>query len=78
MGMILGANLSIGKYIACVMIPVTLGNILGGGLFVGVTYWYLYLIEKVDTELKIDAKLPVSNTDEIIGKNETIVEIQEL
>lgn len=25
------------------MIPTTLGNIIGGGLFVGAAYWYLYL-----------------------------------
>lgn len=25
------------------MIPAGLGNIVGGGLFVGVVYWYLYL-----------------------------------
>ena len=25
------------------MIPAGLGNIVGGGLFVGVAYWYLYL-----------------------------------
>lgn len=25
------------------MIPTTLGNIVGGGLFVGTAYWYLYL-----------------------------------
>lgn len=43
MGMILGANLSIGKYISHVLIPVTLGNVIGGAFFVGLIYWYLYL-----------------------------------
>ena len=52
MGMILGANLSVGKYILGVMIPVTLGNILGGGLFVGFIYWYLYLANKVDYDAR--------------------------
>jgi NADPH-dependent 2,4-dienoyl-CoA reductase/sulfur reductase-like enzyme len=28
------------------MIPALLGNIVGGGLFVGVVYWYLYLSGK--------------------------------
>jgi formate/nitrite transporter FocA (FNT family) len=46
MGMILGANLSVGKYILAVMIPVTLGNIIGGSLFVGVAYWYLFSVKK--------------------------------
>jgi formate transporter len=25
------------------LIPVTLGNIIGGGFFVGLTYWIIYL-----------------------------------
>ncbi|CAF0868277.1 unnamed protein product [Rotaria sp. Silwood1] len=48
MGMMLGANLSIPKYILCVMIPVTLGNIIGGAFFVGFIYWYLYMSKKAD------------------------------
>ena len=46
MGMFLGAHLSIGRYILHVLIPVTLGNIIGGGVFVGVVYWYLYLMKR--------------------------------
>ncbi|CAF1016341.1 unnamed protein product [Adineta steineri] len=46
MGMLLGANLSIGNYILNVLIPVALGNILGGSIFVGFIYWYLYLAKK--------------------------------
>jgi formate/nitrite transporter FocA (FNT family) len=34
-------GLSVGHYIAYSMIPALLGNIVGGGLFVGVVYWYL-------------------------------------
>lgn len=41
-------GLSVGHYVAYSMIPALLGNIVGGGLFVGVVYWYLYLAE--DTE----------------------------
>jgi formate/nitrite transporter FocA (FNT family) len=51
MGMMLGANLSVGNYILHVLIPVTLGNILGGGFFVGFTYWYLYLAKTNDTDV---------------------------
>ncbi|KAI4725944.1 Formate/nitrite transporter [Aureobasidium sp. EXF-10728] len=40
----LGApQISVGLYIWKSMIPALLGNIVGGGLFVGVVYWYLYL-----------------------------------
>ncbi|CAF4244092.1 unnamed protein product [Adineta steineri] len=46
MGMVRGANLSTGNYILNVLIPVTLGNILGGGIFVGFIYWYLYSAKK--------------------------------
>jgi formate/nitrite transporter FocA (FNT family) len=28
------------------LIPVTLGNIVGGAFFVGFIYWYVYLAEK--------------------------------
>ncbi len=35
------------------MIPAGLGNIVGGGLFVGVLYWYLYLTE-ADVEIPFD------------------------
>src|ERR1019366_5226027 len=52
MGMILGADLSVGKYILRILMPVTLGNILGGGFFVGFTYWYLYLAKKDDAGAK--------------------------
>jgi len=52
MGMILGANLSVGKYILNVMLPVTLGNIIGGGFFVGVVYWYLYLPKENDNDIQ--------------------------
>jgi len=43
-GIFLGApQITVGLYIWKSMIPALLGNIVGGGLFVGVVYWYLYL-----------------------------------
>ena len=33
------------------MIPTTLGNIVGGGLFVGAAYWYLYLTGEGDVSV---------------------------
>ncbi|MGY6028380.1 formate transporter FocA [Phytobacter sp. AG2a] len=35
--------LTVGHFITANLIPVTLGNIIGGGLLVGVTYWIIYL-----------------------------------
>ncbi|MFB8787043.1 formate/nitrite transporter family protein, partial [Pasteurella multocida] len=39
MGMILGANLSVQRYLSHVLLPVLVGNILGGGFFVGFIFW---------------------------------------
>ena len=36
-------DIGVGLYIWKSMIPTTLGNLVGGGLFVGGMYWYLYL-----------------------------------
>jgi formate/nitrite transporter len=77
MGMTLGANLSVGKYILRVLIPVTLGNILGGGFFVGFTYWYLYLMQKADTHLSIDSEPPVNNAFLAVRQNEDVVQSQQ-
>ncbi|MDD5688446.1 MAG: formate/nitrite transporter family protein [Elusimicrobia bacterium] len=42
MGIMLGANVTWGQFFIVNLIPVTLGNIVGGSLFVGTVYWYLY------------------------------------
>lgn len=39
-GMMLGANISVGRMFAALAMA-TLGNIIGGGLFVGAVYWYV-------------------------------------
>lgn len=36
-------DIGVGLYIWKSMIPTTLGNVIGGALFVGGMYWYLYL-----------------------------------
>lgn len=43
LGIFEGADFGVGYYIWKSMIPTALGNLLGGGLFVGTAYWYLYL-----------------------------------
>lgn len=42
LGMMSGAEVSLGTFIADNLIPATLGNIVGGAVFVGGVYWYLY------------------------------------
>lgn len=41
-GMFYGTNFGVGKYIWASVIPVTLGNIVGGAFFMGFSYWLLY------------------------------------
>jgi len=36
------------------MIPTLLGNIVGGGLFVGTAYWYLYLTGEGSVNISFD------------------------
>ncbi|MFT8348539.1 formate/nitrite transporter family protein [Clostridium saccharoperbutylacetonicum] len=36
------------------LIPVTLGNIIGGGIFVGAVYWYVYIKNSKSLDKKID------------------------
>lgn len=40
--MFYGADISMYQFIVDNLIPVTIGNIIGGGLFVGAFYWFLY------------------------------------
>lgn len=45
------------------LIPVTLGNIIGGGIFVGAVYWYVYirssksLVKKIDINNIVEHKI---------------------
>ncbi|MGK3394721.1 formate/nitrite transporter family protein, partial [Escherichia coli] len=39
------SHLTVMNFITDNLIPVTIGNIIGGGLLVGLTYWVIYLCE---------------------------------
>jgi formate/nitrite transporter len=41
-GMFYGANVTVSQLLFTNLLPVTLGNIVGGAFFVGTIYWYLY------------------------------------
>lgn len=43
------------------MIPALLGNTIGGGLFVGAIYWYLYLTGE-GVSIAVDFNLDAANT----------------
>jgi hypothetical protein len=51
-------KLSVGTYIGKSLVPAGLGNIFGGGLFVGVLYWYIYLTGEEEC---LDEKSDVEN-----------------
>jgi len=42
LGMFNGADVSIGQFVFSNLLPVTIGNIIGGAGFVGGIYWWLY------------------------------------
>eukprot|EP00002_Diphylleia_rotans_P039510 TRINITY_DN9181_c0_g1_i5.p1 TRINITY_DN9181_c0_g1~~TRINITY_DN9181_c0_g1_i5.p1 ORF type:complete len:362 (+),score=65.45 TRINITY_DN9181_c0_g1_i5:49-1134(+) len=42
LAMMEGADISVGEFIGSSVIPATLGNIVGGGLLVGVASWYIH------------------------------------
>lgn len=41
-GMFYGTNFGVGKFIYMSIIPVTLGNIVGGAIMTGAFLWFLY------------------------------------
>jgi len=45
LGMFCGANINFVQIITANLIPVTIGNIIGGAIFVACIYWYTYLKE---------------------------------
>lgn len=49
-----GAPFGVGYYIWKSMIPTALGNMVGGGLFVGAAYWYLYLSGEAGVAISFD------------------------
>lgn len=63
LGIFSGAPFSVGLYIWKSMIPSGLGNIVGGGAFVGAVYWYMYLAGR-EVALPFDAPLLETPTPE--------------
>ncbi len=41
-GMFYGASVTWGQFLLLNLLPVTIGNVIGGAFFVGTVYWYLY------------------------------------
>jgi formate transporter len=36
-------HLTLQNFLLANLLPVTIGNIIGGGVFIGLTYWFIYL-----------------------------------
>ena len=47
-------DIGVGLYIWKSMIPTTLGNLIGGGVFVAGMYWYLYLTGEGSNDIKFN------------------------
>lgn len=42
------ADLTWSAFLTANLLPVTIGNIIGGGVFVGLTYWFIYLKDEAE------------------------------
>lgn len=60
--------ISVSFYIWKSLIPALIGNIIGGGLFVGVVYWYLYISS--EKPVAIDGVFYASDKDPLLGRGE--------
>ena len=54
-GMMLGAPLSIGGYLWKCLLPITLGNTIGGSVFTGAYLWFVYLKRADDQKDSVPA-----------------------
>lgn len=59
MGMMLGANVTVGEFLWYNLVPVTLGNIITGAIFVAGAYWFVFLT-------------PVAPPDDEIAQRQTV------
>lgn len=51
-------NITVGLYIWKGIIPALIGNIIGGGLFVGALFWFLHL--QGEEDIAVDGKMFVA------------------
>lgn len=75
MGMLLGADLSVWKYLVHVLLPVTLGNVLGGAFFTGFTYWYLYLAREEKNRAHPDLESAPNNSYRPVKQNDEEIHV---
>jgi len=71
LGIFYGANVSWYQFFVVNLIPVTLGNIVGGSFFVGTIYWYVYehKVQKDSYKQNAPAETGFSNLKDTISYN---------
>jgi len=77
LGLMYGADVTIGKFLYANLIPATLGNIFGGAFFVGALLYYIHFwrVDCVNTDIVNMKDLGiVDSCNETEGKKETICE----
>ncbi len=67
------AHLTLPNFIFHNLIPVTLGNIVGGGLFVGIGYWLIEGKEQNPTSCAIDTNNNINNHNQLTTFEETLI-----
>jgi len=65
LGIFYGANVTWAQFFIVNLIPVTLGNIVGGSFFVGAIYWFVYEHEQPGEVKEIPTKSPIPKTPDI-------------
>jgi len=68
LGMMLGADVSLNQFFIQNLLPATIGNILGGCVFVALPYYYLFGTNNSNHKIKFDeqnSKQPVSEKEKI-------------
>lgn len=61
-------HITVGYYIWKSMIPALIGNIIGGGFFVGVVYWYMFLTGE-STPIPIDGSIFEDDEKPLVGQS---------
>ncbi|SPQ25395.1 912f7f37-a0f1-40c2-a840-dbb91869aa8b [Thermothielavioides terrestris] len=69
-------GLSVGLYIWKGIIPVGLGNIVGGALFVGTFYWYMYLLGEPEVVVDGDVYHPNGSGSVLYGLREKQLDLE--
>lgn len=60
LGMMFGEDISVFKLLVEALLPATIGNVIGGGVFVGAIYWYVF--DSMNTTKSVMGRLRFKTT----------------